>query len=54
MQRLKKIGLKIVDDVLNGDFNVIVMDYFRRRVKLLAAINRKAKIVSTEWIYECL
>ena len=45
----KKLGLKIINQI-ETPFNVLVMDDFRRRIKVLLALNYKAKLVHSKWI----
>ena len=52
-EAIKKMGARLVENVTD-DFNVLVMDSFKRRIKLLAALNKRAAIVSPDWIYDCI
>jgi hypothetical protein len=45
---LQNLGVKIVENITE-DFNILIMDDFKRRVKSLIALNKKAFIVSSEW-----
>lgn len=52
------LGCEFIDDVnttdCKVDFDVLVMDEFRRRTKLLVALNKSIAIVSKNWILDCL
>lgn len=50
---LTRLGAKIVEDITQP-FNVLIMDSFKRRVKVLVALNKKAWIVSSKWVEQCI
>ena len=52
-EHLKKLGAIIVDDI-KQDFNILVMDLFGRRPKLLVALNKSAYILSRDWVFACI
>lgn len=38
----------------DDQFNILVMDGFRRRAKLLIALNRGAYVVNSKWVKDSL
>jgi len=52
------LGCEFIEDInttdCRVDFDVLVMDEFRRRTKLLVALNKAISIVSKNWILDCL
>ncbi len=54
IKKLRVLGATLVNDPIKQSFNILVMDYFSRKFKVLVAIMRKALIVSKEWILTSL
>lgn len=52
-ESIEKLGGIFVDD-LSSDINVVVMNEFKRRAKLLVGLNKGAAIVSKNWILDCI
>lgn len=50
---LATLGVKIVED-REKNFNVLVMDKFKRTIKFLLALNKGVDIVSYQWVTSCL
>jgi len=50
---LNRLGIKVVEESAQN-FNLLIMDKFKRTIKFLLAINRGIDIVSYKWIEECL
>lgn len=46
---LKKLGVRFVENSTD-DFNVLVMDKFKRRAKILIALNKGCHVVSIDWV----
>ncbi|EAR96603.2 BRCA1 carboxy-terminus (BRCT) domain protein (macronuclear) [Tetrahymena thermophila SB210] len=51
--KMIKLGAVFVENQ-EEDFDVVVMEEFRRRAKLLIGLNKKAWIVSKGWILDCI
>ena len=50
---LAGLGVKLVEEK-EKNFNVLVMDKFKRTIKFLLAINKGVDIVSYKWAQECI
>lgn len=49
------LGAKVIKEVNKyNDFNVLVTDEFKRRVKTLVALNQGYHIIKSSWVDECL
>ncbi|KAL4496548.1 hypothetical protein ABPG72_015909 [Tetrahymena utriculariae] len=51
--KMIKLGATFVENQ-DEDFDVVVMEEFRRRAKLLIGLNKKAWILSKGWILDCI
>lgn len=52
---MTSLGARIVKDVVNqNDFNLLVTDEFKRRLKTLVALNLGYPIVSSAWVSACV
>ena len=47
------VGVRVVDDI-EKNFNVLVMDQFKRTAKFLYALNKGVEIVSFKWVIDSL
>lgn len=52
-EHLRDIGIKIVRDV-EQNFNVLVMDKFKRTIKFLYAVSKGVSVVSFGWVKDCI
>lgn len=52
-KQLGRLGARVVEDIFQS-FNVLVMDSFKRRIKVLVALNKKAWVVSSAWVKDCI
>ncbi len=50
---LNLVYYKVINDI-NEPFDCLVMDKFRRRVKLLIALNRKSTLVDAQWLWKSI
>lgn len=54
-KQMIRLGVKIVNEFSNvNDFNILITDEMKRRLKTLVALNKGYPIISREWIQECL
>ncbi|KAL4471372.1 hypothetical protein ABPG74_008265 [Tetrahymena malaccensis] len=54
-KEMSTYGVKILNDFHNAnDFNILVTDEFKRRLKTLVALNKGYPIISQNWIKECI
>ncbi|KAL4450951.1 hypothetical protein ABPG74_021273 [Tetrahymena malaccensis] len=51
--RLSKLGARIMKSI-QQPFNILIMDEFTRRAKTLVALNKGAKIISSQWVLDCI
>ena len=52
---MTQFGAKIVKEIVSpNDFNILVTDEFKRRLKTLIALNRGYPIVSSTWVKACV
>lgn len=52
---MASLGSRIVKDIVSvNDFNILVTDELKRRLKTLVALNRGYPIVSSSWVKACL
>eukprot|EP01017_Pseudomicrothorax_dubius_P011061 TRINITY_DN14073_c0_g1_i2.p1 TRINITY_DN14073_c0_g1~~TRINITY_DN14073_c0_g1_i2.p1 ORF type:complete len:205 (+),score=54.06 TRINITY_DN14073_c0_g1_i2:64-678(+) len=54
LERLKTLGIRVVEDKKTEHFSILVMKEPRRTVNFLRAINMGAEIVSYEWLEKCV
>lgn len=53
--QMTSLGARIVKDISNvNDFNILVTDEFKRRLKTLVALNCGYPIVSSAWVKACV
>lgn len=50
---MERLGANFTDDI-NDNFYIVLMDTFKRRAKLLVGLNSGAKIISKEWVEDCI
>ena len=50
---LKNLGIKIVQEK-DKNFNLLIMDKFKRTIKLLLALNKGIDIVNYKWVQDCI
>ena len=53
MKSLKVIGI-IISDKNKNDFEILVLEKFKRTIKLLFSINKGLPIINCKWIEQCL
>ncbi|EAR94696.2 BRCA1 carboxy-terminus (BRCT) domain protein (macronuclear) [Tetrahymena thermophila SB210] len=54
-KEMSTYGVKILNDFHSAnDFNILVTDEFKRRLKTLVALNKGYPIISQNWIKECI
>lgn len=53
IRSMKMLGAVFADS-LDKSFDVLVMDGFCRRTKLLVALNIKAPVVNKDWLLDCI
>ncbi|EAR92816.1 hypothetical protein TTHERM_00293290 (macronuclear) [Tetrahymena thermophila SB210] len=51
--KLSKLGARIMKSI-QQPFNILIMDQFTRRAKTLVALNKGAKIISSQWALDCV
>lgn len=55
LTRIASMGARVVQDIANAnDFNILVTDELKRRLKTLVALNRGYPIVSSSWVKACV
>lgn len=50
---MEKLGARFTDDI-QDNFYIVLMDKFKRRAKLLVGLNSGAKIISKDWVKDCI
>lgn len=50
---MEKLGVTFTRDI-NDNFGVVIMEEFKRRVKLLVGLNKGAVILSKNWVLDCI
>lgn len=50
---MEKLGVTFTRDI-NDNFSIVIMEEFKRRVKLLVGLNKGAAILSKNWVLDCI